>query len=260
MTMARGAALITGASSGIGRELARLCAAAGYGVTVVARSSAPLEAFAAELARAYDVPAHPIAADLSDPDAPNRLYQAAGNNVEILINNAGFGLQGAFAETEWKAEREMIEVNITAVVRLTKLYLPGMIARRSGRILNVASTAAFVPGPYMAVYYATKAFLLSFSEAVATEVRGTGVTVTALCPGPTRTGFFQTAGATETNLFKGPTMDAAEVARVGYEAMMAGKLEAIAGKRNLWTIRAARLFPRGMLANLTRRLNSRAES
>jgi len=258
--MSKGTALITGASSGIGAELAKLCAADGYSVVLVARGAEALEELAASLARAHGVHARALAADLSGPGAPPEIFeQVRGTPIDILINNAGFGLNGPYANTDWEAESRMIQVNITALAHLTKLFLPEMMRRRSGRILNVASTAAFVPGPFMAVYYATKAFVLSFSEAVANEVRGTGVTVTALCPGPTQTGFGQAAGVTGTNLFRGPVMEAAQVARQGYAAMTAGKPLWIAGARNRWMMRGIRLAPRTMLAGVTRRLNSPAE-
>ncbi|HEY1342635.1 MAG TPA: SDR family oxidoreductase [Bryobacteraceae bacterium] len=255
--MAKGAALITGASHGIGAELARLCAADGYAPILVARTVGELEKLAAELSGTHGVAARALPANLADPAAPPAIFEATrADSVEILINNAGFGLHGPFAETDWAAEARMIQVNVTAAAHLVKLFLPGMLARRSGRILNVASTAAFVPGPHMAVYYATKAFLLSFSEAVAKEVQGSGVTVTALCPGPTRTEFAGAAGITGSNLFRGAVMDANEVARAGYRAMMAGRMETIAGARNRVMILGSRLAPRAMLAEITRRLNS----
>lgn len=258
--MAKGTALVTGASGGIGAELAKLCAADGYDVILVARSGAALEELAGSLSRGHGIQARAVAADLSDPAAPPEIFERLrGTPVDILINNAGFGLHGAFAETGWAAESRMIQVNVAALAHLTKLFLPEMIRRRSGRILNVASTAGFVPGPLMAVYYATKAFVLSFSEAVANEVQGSGVTVTVLCPGPTQTAFGQVAGATATNLFRGPTMQAAEVARQGYAAMMAGRPEWIAGARNRWMMRAVRFAPRTMLAGMVRRLNSPAK-
>ena len=255
--MAKGAALITGASHGIGAELARLCAADGYAPILTARTAAELETLATELSRAHGVAARALPADLADPAAPAAIFEATRSDaVEILINNAGFGLHGAFAETDWAAEARMIQVNITAAAHLTKLFLPGMLARRSGRILNVASTAAFVPGPFMAVYYASKAFLLSFSEAIAKEVEGSGVTVTALCPGPTRTEFAGAAGITGSNLFRGPVMDAGEAARAGYRAMLDGRMETIAGARNRVMILGSRMASRGMLAEIARRLNS----
>jgi short-subunit dehydrogenase len=247
--------LITGASSGIGAELARLCAAGGYDVVLVARQRPALEELASTLAQAHGVNARALVADLADPAAAHAVFESAGA-IDILINNAGFGLRGAYFETDWEAEARMIQVNVTALAHLTKLYLPGMIARRSGRIMNVASTAAFVPGPFMAMYYATKAFVFSLSLAIANELQGTGVTLTVLCPGPTRTNFFEAGGIGNTNLLKGASMSAAEVAREGYAAMMAGKPEIIAVSRNRWTIWGARFAPRRMLAGIARRLNS----
>jgi hypothetical protein len=257
--MSNGAALITGASSGIGAELAKLCAAGGYDVVLVARSSGKLAEMAASLSRTHGIAARALVADLADPAAPQAIFeQTRGDAVEILINNAGFGLEGSFAETDWAVEAHMIQVNVTALAHLTKLYLPEMLRRGSGRILNVASTAAFVPGPFMAIYYASKAFVVSFSHAIANEVKGTGVTVTALCPGPTLTGFSEAAGTSGSKLFEGAAMSAAEVARDGYRAMMAGKAEIISGARNRWMILGTRLASRTMLAGIARRLNSKA--
>ncbi len=251
--MAGGAALITAASSGIGAELAKQCVSAGYSVVLVARNQAALE----NVARPWGSQARVLPADLADPAAPPRIFeQLRDTPVEILINNAGFGLRGPFAETDWEAEHRLAQVNMLSLAHLTKLFLPPMLRRRSGRVLNVASTAAFVPGPLMAMYYASKAFVLSFSEALTNEVAGSGVTVTALCPGPTRTGFAATAATEGTALFRGPVMDANEVARIGFEAMMAGKMEVIAGARNRWMMRSTCLAPRSLLARITRRLNS----
>jgi hypothetical protein len=253
----RAAVLITGASGGIGAELAKICASEGHDVILVARSQAALEELAGALSRAHGVKARALPADLSDPAAPQAIFdQVRGTEIEILINNAGFGLRGPYVETDWAVEARMIQVNVVALAHLTKLFLPGMIERGSGRILNVGSTAGFVPGPCMAVYYATKAFVLSFSEALANEVKGTGVTVTDLCPGPTRTGFAAAAGAEATPLFHGSSMSAADVAREGYQAMMRGRTVAIAGARNRWLMRGSRLAPRGMVAGMVRRMNS----
>jgi len=253
--MAAGAALITGASSGIGAELAKLCAAAGYPVILVARNQAALEG----VARQCGSQARVLPADLADAQTPEKIFeQLRGTSVEILINNAGFGLRGPFAETDWAAEARLAQVNMLAPAHLTKLFLPGMLQRRSGRVLNIASTAAFVPGPFMAMYYASKAFVRSFSESLANEVQGTGVTVTVLCPGPTRTGFKAAAGMENTPLFHGPAMDAAEVARIGFDAMMAGKMEVIAGARNRLMMLGTCFAPRSLLAKFTRRLNGGA--
>ncbi len=223
---------------------------------LAARRVDRLEELAAELRAAHRVAARPIEVDLSDPAAPGHLFeQLSGTPVDLLVNNAGFGLRGAFAETDWEAERRMIEVNMAAPAHLTKLFLPPMLKRGSGRILNVASIAAFVPGPFLAMYYASKAFLVSFSHAVANEVKGSGVTVTVLCPGPTRTGFEQAAGVEGSKLFQAGVMSAEAVARTGYQAMMAGKAEVIPGARNRWKIRGTRLAPRTMLADITRGIN-----
>jgi len=255
--MSRGTALITGASSGIGAELAKLCAAGGYDVVLVARRAALLEKLAADLVSRHDIDARIVTADLSQEAAPDEIVRAVdGRPIDVLINNAGFGVHGPFSQTAWEDERRLLQVNLMATVRLTKLILPRMVERGAGRILNVASTAAFVPGPLMAMYYASKAFVVSFSLAVSNEVKGTGVTLTVLCPGPTHTGFVEAAGLTESRLFQGPAMSAEQVAREGYDAMLAGRAEVIAGARNRWMILGARLAPRSLLAALARRLNS----
>jgi hypothetical protein len=253
-------ALITGASGGIGEELARLFAAHRYDLVLVARTEPRLQSLSDELARAHGIQARVLAADLADPGAPARIFdtlQLQGVSIDVLVNNAGFGARGAYAEIDYAVEARMIQVNVTALAHLTRLFLPGMLARRSGKVLNVASTAAYVPGPFMAVYYASKAFVLSFSEALAEETHGTGVTVTALIPGPTETGFAATAGNQDTPLFRaGAVMRAAAVARVGFDALMAGKRVAIAGFSNKLTVLSTRLAPRSMLARITRKLNS----
>ena len=254
--MAAGTALVTGASAGLGAEFAKLCAAGGYDVVLVARTASRLDQLAADLVKTFGVDARPLPADLADPAAPAAIFaQLAGKPVDILINNAGFGVRGPYAETDWARDSGLMQVNMAALAHLTKLFLPEMIRRRTGRILNIASTAAFVPGPFMALYYASKAFVLSFSEALANEVQGAGVTVTVLCPGPTRTEFAQAAGIGDSDLFHGPTMGAAEVARIGYDAMMAGKSSVIAGARNRWMIRGTRLVARSFAAAQTRKLN-----
>ena len=259
--MAKGAALITGASSGIGAELARLCAKDGYAVILVARRAGRLAELADNLVREHGVQARVIAADLAEAAARTALHdQTRADNVEILINNAGFGLRGAYTETDWDAEARLIQVNMIAVAHLTKLFARDMSLRGSGRILNVGSTAAFVPGPFMAMYYASKAFVVSLSLAVANELQGSGVSVTVLCPGPTRTEFEAAAGIRDSKLFEGPVMTAEEVAREGFLAMMAGKPEVIAGTRNRWMILGTRLAPRKMLAGIARRLNSSTQS
>jgi short-subunit dehydrogenase len=255
--MSRGTALITGASSGIGAALAKQCAAGGYDVVLVARRADMLATLARDLTAVHGIDAQVITADLAQESAPDELVRALnGHAIDILINNAGFGVNGPFTSNAWDDERRLLQVNVLALVRLTKLILPAMVARGSGRVLNVASTAAFVPGPFMAMYYASKAFVFSFSLSIANEVQSTGVTVTALCPGPTRTEFGDVAGISGSRLFQGPAMSAEAVAKEGYAGMMAGKPEVIAGARNRWMILGTRLAPRTMLAAITRRLNS----
>jgi uncharacterized protein len=255
--MAKGVALITGASSGIGAELADLCAADGYGLILIARRADRLEQLAAALTSRYGVTVRTLAADLADPTAPTAIHQQTrGEPVEILINNAGFGLRGRYDQTDWEAELRLMQVNIIALTHLTKLFVKDMMQRGSGRILNVGSTAAFVPGPLMAMYYASKAFVVSFSHALAKEFEGSGISVTVLCPGPTRTEFVAAAGLTDSNLFRVAAMPARQVAEIGYRAMLAGRAEGISGARNRWMILLTRLAPRTMLAGIAQRLNS----
>jgi hypothetical protein len=259
-----GAALVTGASSGIGKDLAGLLAADGYELVLVARDVARLEELGAELARRHGVAAHAIRADLSDAGAPARLaadVQALGVEIDVLVNSAGYGLFGPFAETDLDAELGMIQLNVTALTHLTKLFLPGMLARRRGRILNVASTAAFQPGPLMAVYYATKAYVLSLSEALANELAGTGVTVTALCPGPTSTGFQAGAKMEASRLVRGKKiMDSQTVARVGYDALKRGKTVVVPGLKNKLLIQSVRFTPRSVVTSIVRSIQERAET
>lgn len=251
--------LITGASSGIGLDLAHLFAADGYNLVLVARSADKLGNLAAELKRKHKVEAFAVPIDLAEPAAPEELFRLLdeqGIFIDVVVNNAGFGTHGAFVESDPMAELQMIQVNITALVSLTRLFLPNMLANKRGRILNVASTAAFQPGPYMAGYYASKAFVLSFSEAIAAELSGTGVTVTALCPGPTDTGFQKRAGMEQTLLFKANTMTSAEVARIGYRAMLKGKRVVITGAKNKILAFSTRLAPRRVVTAIARKLNS----
>src|SRR5438477_8802051 len=190
--------LVTGASSGIGRELAKCFAADGSRLILLARKRDALQELADELRQAHETQSEIFPADLAAPGTPTRIFEhlkVHGTKVDVLVNNAGFGAQGAFAELPIDRQLEMLQVNVVAVTHLTSLLLPGMIERRRGGVLNVASTAAFQPGPGMSVYYATKAFVLSFSEAITEELAGKGVTVTALCPGPTETNFAAAANA-----------------------------------------------------------------
>jgi hypothetical protein len=253
--------LITGASSGIGLELARLFARDGYDLVLVARRVDRLEQVKAELEREHGARVHLMPADLADPAAPAevvRRLDGAGLTVDMLVNNAGFGLAGPFATMAPDALRGMVEVNIEGLTQLTRLLLPAMLARRRGRILNVASTAGFVPGPFMAVYYATKAYVISFSEALAEELRDSGVTVTVLCPGPTRTEFQAVAQMDSARLFRLPgVMDAAPVARAAYTGLMRGTRMVVPGLMNRALPFVIRFSPRGMVARVSRFLQQK---
>ena len=256
--MERKTALITGASSGIGLDLAHLFAADRWDLVLVARSEGKLRETAAELEKQFGISATVLPADLAKPDAAHEIdgaLAAKGIEIEALVNNAGFGDRGAFWESDERTELEMLQVNIVALTQLTRLLLPKMVARNSGRILNVASTAAFQPGPYMAVYYASKAYVLSFSEAVADELRNTKVTVTALCPGPTATGFASVAGTESTNLFRlSKPMRSDDVARLGYKGMLAGRRLVVTGMRNKLLAQAVRVSPRRMVTMIARKM------
>jgi short-subunit dehydrogenase len=249
-------ALITGGSVGIGAALADVFAAHGHDLILVSRNREKLEARGRAIATQFGVDVVCLPEDLTDPEGPRRLHEAVarlGLDVDYLVNNAGVGLYGKFATTDLGAELKMIQLNVTSVVDLTKRFLPSMIARRRGRILNVASTAAFVPGPWMSVYYATKAFLLSWSQAIDYELKASGITVTTLCPGPTESEFKVRAGSQRSRLFEAFVMDAPRVARVGYDGMMKGKAVAIPGMRNKMIPIAARLAPRPLIAQLSHR-------
>lgn len=253
--MLKQTALITGASSGIGLDLAHLFAADGHDLILVARSEGKLRELARELEEKHRISARVIPADLEERDAPRQLFASVHTPVDVLINNAGFGVNGKFAETDLEKELAMIQVNITALTHLTKLFLRPMVERGRGRILNVASTAAFQPGPLMAIYYASKAYVLSFSEAIAEELSGTGVTVTALCPGPTATGFAEAAKMTNSRLFKmKKPMTSMDVAKAGYKAMQRGKRIVITSAMNKVLAQSVRLTPRALVTKVTRTL------
>ncbi len=239
--------VITGASSGIGAELARVFAARGYPLVLTARRHERLEALGQEIGRTYGVPVEIMALDLGDREAPqdlNEMLQERGIAVHTLVNNAGFGLRGHFATLPHERQMAMIDLNVTALASLCRLMLPGMIERRRGGILNVASIAAFQAGPYMAVYYATKAFVLSLSEALHDEAKPHGVTVTALCPGPTESEFSETAGLKDSRLFSAGVMSSAEVARMGVQGYEAGRAIVIPGLANRAGSFGAKLMPR----------------
>ncbi|HYR85193.1 MAG TPA: SDR family oxidoreductase [Terriglobia bacterium] len=258
----RNTALITGASGGIGLEFAKLFAKDGHNLVLVARNGAKLSQVAAELQRLFGISVKPVARDLSDVAASRALFdelQREGLAVDILVNNAGYGKFGDFANIDIEESLGQIQLNITALTGLTRLFLAPMLERRGGRILNVASTAGFQPGPHMAVYYATKAYVMSFSEALADEVKDKGVTVTCLCPGVTLTGFHQRAETGETVLFKTMRpMDAATVARKGYRGLMAGKVMVIPGFRNWVLAESVRFSPRKLVTAISRRILEKA--
>ncbi len=249
--------LITGASSGIGRELAFLFARDGSHLVLVARRKERLEAVASELKQQYGVQALILPADLSQREAPQqiaRTLEEQGVEIDVLVNNAGFGLRGAFVDLELERQLQMIRVNVTALTHLTGLFLPGMFRRGRGGVLNVASTAAFQPGPYMAVYYATKAYVLSFTEALHEELQGTGIQVTCLAPGATRTEFARVAHMESTLLFKLRPMDAGAVAEAGYRGFRAGKRLVIPGFRNKLGAFLVRFTPRGLILKVVKQL------
>jgi uncharacterized protein len=249
-------ALITGASFGIGLELARIFAREGYNLVLVARTADKLRQLASELEKANSTRSLILATDLTEPGAAAYLLDQttrADIQVDVLVNNAGFGQYGLFVNNDLEECLRQIQLNITTLTHLTRLYLPLMMARKSGRILNVASTAAFQPGPLMAVYFATKAYVLHFSEALSNEVDGTGVTVTCLCPGATKTEFHKRANALGMNLLKFGTMDAHTVAEDGYRALMAGKPVVISGLKNWLLAQLVRLSPRRLVTAIARR-------
>jgi uncharacterized protein len=249
-------ALITGASSGIGLALANIHASKGDNLILVARNQAKLLQLKQLLSTQYNIAVHIIPADLSTPNIAESIFtatQAIGLPITYLINNAGFGDFGLFYESNWAKQQQMIELNITTLTQLTHIYLPTMIARGHGKIMNVASTAAFQSGPTMAVYYATKAYVLHFSEAIANELKGTGVTVTALCPGATESGFQAAAAMEESKLVKGKKLPTSkEVAEYGYKAMMKGKVVAIHGVMNYILANSVRFMPRAAVVAITR--------
>lgn len=257
MSASRKTALITGASSGIGADMARVFASKGYALALVARTEPALRALADELHTAHGIPVTVIAQDLAQPDAALAVFEAAQRaniTVDVLVNNAGYASYGPFAQADLGNELDEMQVNMLALTALTRLFLPGMVARKHGGVLNVASIAAFQPGPGMAVYYASKAFVLSFSEALAYEVRGAGIHVTALCPGATRSAFFDRASMENSRFVHGPMMDSAEVARAGYEGLMHGKAVVIPGARNRLLVMSAKLFPRAIVTRVSARI------
>ncbi len=251
-------ALITGASSGIGLELARIHASRGGNLILVARNKMKLDELKSELEAKYKIRVHIISKDLSEIDSAVEVYDEVKKlniSIDYLINNAGYGDFGLFAETNDEKENRMIFLNIITLTRLTKLFLPEMISRGQGKIMNLGSTASFQPVPLMGVYAATKAYVLSFSEALNNELSGTGVTVTALCPGLTESGFVDAAAMNQSKMAKQKKLPGAkEVAEFGYQAMLKGKAVVVHGYGNRLLTIAQGLVPRGLVVNMTRKL------
>lgn len=249
--MLKGTALITGASYGIGYELAKVFAREGHNLVLVARSKERLEKVAKELTEKYTVHVSLICADLTEENAPLEIYRQVKETgcepVDILVNNAGCGQHGHFVKMKREDVLGMIKLNMVALTDLTHLFLQDMASRGCGKILNIASTAAFQPGPYMAAYYASKAYVLHLSEALNRELRTSGITVTALCPGPTKSEFQERAGMGHMKIFSMASMDAAPVAELGYKAMQKGKPCVIAGWINILLAWSTRLAPRRLL-------------
>jgi short-subunit dehydrogenase len=251
----RPVALVTGASGGIGADIATLLAGVKHDLVLVARSRDKLAELAAKLEKEHGVAVTVLTADLTDPAASDLIAKVVREKelvIDVLVNNAGLGSYGPFAEIDAKIDLGLIALNITSLTHMTKLFLPPMLARKRGRIMNVGSTAGFVPGPLMAVYYASKAYVLSLSVALANEVAGSGVTVTCLCPGATRTAFDTTAGNDKTRLFKGGVMDSMEVAKAGVAAMTRGEVICVPGFMNRLKASTAGLAPRSLLAKIAR--------
>ncbi|MGM9973783.1 MAG: SDR family NAD(P)-dependent oxidoreductase [Clostridiaceae bacterium] len=247
--------LITGASSGIGLELCHLLAEAGNNIILVARKERELYQLKASLMEKFGIQVEVIIKDLANPDAPKEIYThiiSRGININTLINNAGVGSFGPFNEISLEKDINLLDVNIRALTELTKLFLPHLLENGKGRILNVASTAGFMPGPYMATYYASKAYVISFSEALASELKGTGVTVSVLCPGPTKTGFQAKAEMKKSDFVSLGVMEAKAVALCGYEGMLKGKTIIIPGILNKLLVYGSKLIPRKLLTALAK--------
>lgn len=252
-------ALITGASGGIGEEFAKVFAREGYNLVLVARSENKLLALANSLQSQYGINVQVLPKDLAVPGSPDEIYtELSGTQIDALVNNAGYATYGPFIETDLQTELNEMQLNMVTLTHLTKLFLPGMVERGFGQVLNVASTAAFQPGPLMAVYYATKAYVLSFSEAIAKEVEDTGVIVSALCPGPTESGFQQRADMTDSKLVQNGLMTAQEVAERGYKGLVKGERVVIPGMSNKIGALSTRFVPRDMVTNIVKNMQERS--
>jgi short-subunit dehydrogenase len=258
-----GTTLVTGASTGIGLELSRLFAAHGHDLVLVARSKQKLDELSTELSAKHGVRVLVVTADLQDPAAPERVADAVareGITVEYLVNNAGFGAAAPFLETDPRRSLDMIALNIAALTHLTYLFAKGMRERGRGGVLNIASTAGFQPGPGMAVYYATKAYVVSFTEAIAEELAGAGVHVTSFCPGPVDTPFARIAGNDDSVLFKLGAARPDAVARDAYRSFMKRRVLVISGTTNWLGVQLLRLSPRALVRKVAAWVNSKADS
>jgi uncharacterized protein len=252
-------ALITGASAGLGADFSVILARQKYDLILVARSEERLARLANKLSAEYGVKTHVISSDLSVPGSAERLVQniqSKGLVVDVLINNAGYGICGPFVESDTQSLVGMLHLNMTSLTELARLLLPDMLSRKNGRIMNVASTAAFQPGPWMAGYYASKAYVLSFSEALSSELKGTGVTVTTLCPGPTRTEFFERAKMSSSRMKRIFFADSQACAQRGIEAMLSGKVLMVDGLLNRMFVSSSKVLPRSLIRSITGALNS----
>ncbi|MGA2869225.1 MAG: SDR family oxidoreductase [Verrucomicrobiota bacterium] len=250
--------MVTGASSGIGWELAKCFAADKSNLVLVARNRDALEKLSAELQAAHGIKVHILSADLSRPETPQRIFQelsAQNITVDVLVNNAGFGLHGEFLDLPLSGQLDIIHVNITALTELTGLFLPGMIQRRRGGILNVGSVAGFLPGPNLAVYYASKAFVLSFTEALAEETCGTGLKISVLCPGPTESNFGNVARGGKSRQVERPKMSAQTVAQIGHQEFRAGKVVVVPGISNKLLAFLPRISPRKLARRVVKKYN-----
>jgi len=251
-------ALITGAANGIGYELANLFALNNYNLVLVDIMAQKLTDVADKIQQKFDIFVKYIVKDLSIKTAPEEIFtelQQESIQVDVLVNNAGFGIYGLFNETNLNTELEMLQVNLVSLTHLTKLFLKNMVKQGEGKILNLSSAAAFQPGPFMAVYFATKAYILSFSQALSSELEGTGVTVTVLCPGPTESAFHERTGvAGAKQVESNNMMDAGTVAKIGYRALMEGKTVAIPGLKNKILAEMVRFTPRNLVTKIVKNM------
>lgn len=242
--------LITGASSGIGMELAKLFAYDGYNLVLIARRRMQLEKLAFELTNKYSVKITIITKDLSQPESPDEIFKELKDKsiqIDILVNCAGTQIYGEFQKKDIEKELQLIQINIVSLTQLTKLAMEGMLKRGSGKILNIGSTGSFAPAPLNAIYCATKAYVLNFSEGIAKDLEGTGISVTTLCPGATRTEFAEKAKMQNTRMFNLSVMSAEKVAQIGYKALFRGKRVKVAGMLNKLIVFSTRLIPRGLV-------------